>query len=307
MDFMSVMGIEAFDEAQIGRRLRLLCLHGVRTSAKILRRQLCKWDDSIHELLDLTYLQAPFPAAGKSEVEGVFPPYFEWFSFNKEFTEYEGLPEAIEYIEQYIKDNGPFDGLLGFSQGAVLSAYLASLQEKGLALQNAEPLRLIVIISGAKLPSPQLESAYQGTIRCPSVHFIGRKDYSRNHGEEFVKLFESPLVIEHSEGHTIPLLDADATLEVVDHLIQESMKSPFTSRMREIQPRLMSLHKLIELLWNLTHLNIYTILTKKCGKFSTLNRRRFQQGMWFRVSSNKNGAPKTAILICFTVTRPNSD
>ncbi|KAJ7529132.1 hypothetical protein O6H91_15G035200 [Diphasiastrum complanatum] len=226
--------VEGVDEVKSGRRIRLLCFHGFRTSAQILEKQLGKWDASIHDLLDLTFLQAPFPAEGKSDVESIFPPpYFEWFSFNKAFTEYVGVQEAVEYISKYMKQNGPFDGFLGFSQGAILSAYLVSLQEKGLALQDVEPLRLIVIISGAKFPSSKMELAYRETIRCPSIHFIGEKDYLKTPGEELVKLFQSPFIIRHSYGHTIPRLDADTTLKVVDYLKQERDKLSLPSRTDE--------------------------------------------------------------------------
>lgn len=34
----------------------------------------------------------------------------------KEFTEYTNLEECITYLCEYINTNGPFDGLLGFSQ-----------------------------------------------------------------------------------------------------------------------------------------------------------------------------------------------
>jgi calmodulin len=94
-----------------------------------------------------------YPAGGKSDIEGIFPPpYFEWFQFNKvnfsdgtrtvfgpskidwhlrssfsfvtilnilpmqEFTEYTNLDECISYLCDYMVKNGPFDGLLGFSQ-----------------------------------------------------------------------------------------------------------------------------------------------------------------------------------------------
>ncbi|PNX84151.1 dihydrofolate reductase-like protein, partial [Trifolium pratense] len=58
-----------------------------------------------------------FPAGGKSDIESIFPPpYFEWFQFDKDFTEYTNLDECISYLTEYIIANGPFDGFLGFSQ-----------------------------------------------------------------------------------------------------------------------------------------------------------------------------------------------
>ncbi|GLU20539.1 hypothetical protein SLE2022_367320 [Rubroshorea leprosula] len=62
----------------------ILCLHGFRTSAEILKHVIGKtWPEAVLEKLDLHFLDAPFPARGRSDVESIFgPPYFEWFQFN---------------------------------------------------------------------------------------------------------------------------------------------------------------------------------------------------------------------------------
>jgi hypothetical protein len=67
------------------RRPRFLCLHGFRTSGEIMRKQvLGKWPADVTARLDLVFADAPFPAEGKSDVEGIFdPPYYEWFQFDK--------------------------------------------------------------------------------------------------------------------------------------------------------------------------------------------------------------------------------
>lgn len=74
------MGSEGCD----ARKPRFLCLHGFRTSGLILKTQLGKWPESVLRNFDLVFLDGPFPAQGKSDVEGIFePPYYEWFQFNK--------------------------------------------------------------------------------------------------------------------------------------------------------------------------------------------------------------------------------
>lgn len=67
------------------RRPRFLCLHGFRTSGAIMRTQVVgKWPEEVTARLDLVFPDAPFPAEGKSDVEGIFsPPYYEWFQFDK--------------------------------------------------------------------------------------------------------------------------------------------------------------------------------------------------------------------------------
>lgn len=71
-------------EEKTAKKPRFLCLHGFRTSGEILKKQVHKWPESVLEKLDLVFADGPYPAQGKSDVEGIFdPPYYEWFQFNK--------------------------------------------------------------------------------------------------------------------------------------------------------------------------------------------------------------------------------
>ncbi|KAG8373418.1 hypothetical protein BUALT_Bualt11G0022200 [Buddleja alternifolia] len=68
------------EENEIRRKPRILCLHGFRTSGKILEKLIFRWPENVAGELDLVFPDAPFAAQGKSDVEGIFdPPYFEWF------------------------------------------------------------------------------------------------------------------------------------------------------------------------------------------------------------------------------------
>lgn len=44
---------------------------------------------------------------------------------------YNGLQESIDYLESVFENEGPFDGVLGFAQGACMAAILAALQSQG--------------------------------------------------------------------------------------------------------------------------------------------------------------------------------
>ncbi|PON70523.1 Serine hydrolase FSH [Trema orientale] len=58
-------------EGEMVRKPRFVCLHGFRTSGEIMKRQVVgKWPESVVEKLDLVFLDGPFPAQGKSDVEG---------------------------------------------------------------------------------------------------------------------------------------------------------------------------------------------------------------------------------------------
>jgi hypothetical protein len=209
-------------------KVRVLCLHGFRTSGSILQKQVGKWEKSVLERMDLCFPDAPFPAQGKSDVEEHFPPpYYEWFQINSQFTEYQNMDECLSFIEEYMIKNGPFHGLLGFSQGAKLSAALPGLQSKGLALTRVPPLQFVIIVGGAKFKAllHSKQSAYSSAIECPSLHFLGDKDFLKPYGEELLKSFVDPFVIRHPMGHTVPRLDKEGVKAINSFLdrVEESI------------------------------------------------------------------------------------
>ncbi|XP_050253312.1 uncharacterized protein LOC126699500 [Quercus robur] len=208
------------------RKPRFLCLHGFRTSGEILKTQVTmKWPESVTQKLDLVYLDAPFPCQGKSEVEGIFdPPYYEWFQFNKEFTEYTNFDECLAYIEDYMIKNGPFDGLLGFSQGAILSAGLPGLQAQGVTFKKVPKIKFLIIVGGAKFRAASLaDKAYSTPIQCPSLHFLGETDFLKEYGKELLEKCVDPVVIHHPKGHTIPRLD-EKGLQIMESFLERIQK-----------------------------------------------------------------------------------
>ncbi|KAF8398137.1 hypothetical protein HHK36_017063 [Tetracentron sinense] len=231
--------------------MKILCLHGFRTSGGFLQKQISKWDSSILSHFDMVFPDGLFPAGGKSDIEGIFPPpYFEWFQFDKDFTEYTNLEECISYLCEYITSKGPFDGLLGFSQGATLSALLLGyqaqvtysslmlpsmllgngprpdLRRRGKVLKEHPPMKLFVSISGSKFRDPSMcEIAYKEPIRVRSVHFIGAKDWLKLPSEELATAFDNPLIIRHPQGHTVPRLDEAAIEQLrgwTEHIVHSS-------------------------------------------------------------------------------------
>ncbi|KAF5747909.1 dihydrofolate reductase-like [Tripterygium wilfordii] len=203
-------------EEERKKKMKILCLHGFRTSGKFLQKQISKWDPSIFANFDLDFPDGIYPAGGKSDIEGIFPaPYFEWFQFNKEFTEYTNLEECISYLCDYITSKGPFDGFLGFSQGSTLAALLLGYQAQGKVLKDHPPMKLFVSISGSRFREQSIcDIAYKEIIKVKSVHFVGAKDWLRLPSEELATAFENPLIIRHPQGHTVPRLDEEATKQL---------------------------------------------------------------------------------------------
>ncbi|XP_022951046.1 esterase AAEL000016-like isoform X1 [Cucurbita moschata] len=212
-------------EVNLQRKPRFLCLHGFRTSGEILKKQLGKWPASVLDQLDLQFLDAPFLAQGSSDVERFFdPPYFEWFQFSADFTEHRNLEECLSFIEDYMLNHEPFDGLLGFSQGATLSAALPGLQASGAGLTKVPKIKFVIIVSGAKFNQFLPREAFSTSIGCPSLHFLGERDPMKPRGVKLLESFIDPLVIYHSKGHIVPTLDHEAVkiMQTFIHMISNT-------------------------------------------------------------------------------------
>lgn len=91
------------------------------------------------------------------------------------YTEAQYVDEAIAFITNHLKVNGPYDGLIGFSQGALLSNFLAGLQEK---VRDAEHVRTMHCawrcLSRIRRPKNLLGMAISLTMQeCPKSVEIG--------------------------------------------------------------------------------------------------------------------------------------
>lgn len=203
------------------KQLRILCLHSWRTSGAIFKEQFerAKLLPAIDDLVELVFVDAPNLASGRppSDVAANFPsrPYYEWFTTQgaednlKDFVlTYNGLEASEEFVQKVIQEQGPFDGLIGFSQGAVMAAAMAAMQRAGTVLQGAPPLRFICLFGAAFSDHPRhLEAFVKGRVEIPTVHVIGHKDFIRKHSVNLVRQFASPVVIFHPRGHVIPHLE----------------------------------------------------------------------------------------------------
>ncbi|KAL3685174.1 hypothetical protein R1sor_003196 [Riccia sorocarpa] len=219
------MGTEAGVADVPVKKLRVLAFHGFRTSGAILQKQLSKWSPSIHELVEFTCPDGPFPARGESDVKAIFEgPYFEWMQYNKGWTEFYNYEESLAYIVDYMEKNGPFDGVLGFSQGSVTAGCLLACQIKkrvvgGKSPADLPPIRFYISISGAYLRDKGIKDVYSGDpMDVPTLHFIGAKDMLKEPSLEFLQFWKDPTELHHPSGHTVPRLDEEASSKVVAFL-----------------------------------------------------------------------------------------
>ena len=62
------------------------------------------------------------------------------------------IDRSVEYVLEHLLHNGPYDGLLGFSQGAAMATRVAMLlEEKGRKNSTSHSIRFLILIGGVNL------------------------------------------------------------------------------------------------------------------------------------------------------------
>ncbi|XP_016066619.1 PREDICTED: ovarian cancer-associated gene 2 protein [Miniopterus natalensis] len=200
--------------------LRVLCLAGFRQSERGFREKTGALRKALRGRAELVCLSGPHPvvdSAGAGPESGSCPPEEQprgwWFSepeadvFSalEEPTVCRGLEEALATVAQALNKQGPFDGLLGFSQGAALAALVCAL---GQADDPRFPLpRFIILVSGFCPRGLGLqESILQGPLSMPSLHVFGDTDrvIPSQESMQLASRFTGSITLTHSGGHFIP-------------------------------------------------------------------------------------------------------
>ncbi|KAJ2637270.1 hypothetical protein GGF40_002480 [Coemansia sp. RSA 1286] len=89
-----------------------------------------------------------------------------------------GLERSFGLLNKVLAEQGPFDGVFGFSQGGLMAALLSSLLEhRSPVLGSSHPaLKFAIISSGYKLQDANWIHLYEKPISTPSLHIFGVLD-----------------------------------------------------------------------------------------------------------------------------------
>ncbi|CAF1630928.1 unnamed protein product [Rotaria magnacalcarata] len=178
-------------------KTRILVLHGFYDSAENRQHQMRSLIRSMKDI-EFIFINSPFPFVDygflKSFDNTSNEQRYQWCSYNPEWPvtnyNYDTIQESIEYVVNYIDHNGPFHGLLGFSQGAIF-----------IILIGCPPINDPNI-------KPILETLNTQNQSVPSLHISGINDtlISTEMSESLFKYFNSSLAefYKHKGGHYCP-------------------------------------------------------------------------------------------------------
>eukprot|EP00927_Polykrikos_kofoidii_P009597 TRINITY_DN14001_c0_g1_i1.p1 TRINITY_DN14001_c0_g1~~TRINITY_DN14001_c0_g1_i1.p1 ORF type:complete len:282 (+),score=41.79 TRINITY_DN14001_c0_g1_i1:70-846(+) len=210
---------------------RVLCFHPFRSSADIFESQLLKISFVGHfrDMFEFVFIDAPYRCSDEEEeahaveIKSQFiGPFFEWFNAveNDKKVTYERFNESLKHTVDFMKENGPFHGVLGFGQGGTFCHTLVLLQHHGLHEELAELPRLTfcILFSAQRCRDPDLQPIYKGApFKIPSVFFWNTDDptIKAEDTEELIAVFQKPMLYDREWSvHALPRLDSYMVREI---------------------------------------------------------------------------------------------
>ena len=196
-------------------KLKILCLHGYRQNEQIFREKTGAMRKLLKGKADFVFVSAPHVIP---ETENLRRSQEQcergwWFSrpddsYNAldETDTSNGYDESISFILQALEQHGPFDGMLGFSQGASLLSLLVHLQQTKPKLFEHKSFKFAIFVSGFKSLITSHQDYYSMPLELPSFHIMGSGDHviPPVASEVLAQQFPSAVVYRHSGGHYIP-------------------------------------------------------------------------------------------------------
>ena len=184
---------------------------------------------------------------------------FAWWRRAEGSSEYRGMEQGLARIAETIQNNGPFDGVIGFSQGGAGAAIVASLLEVGrkdafAAVRSKDPtkfaypksfikedgspiqppLSFAVVYSGFAAPSELYSGFYEPKIKTPVLHFLGSLDtlVDEKRSRILVDSCEAAheRVVIHPGGHFLPSQKVwlDATVGFIRECVTGGKQNRYT-------------------------------------------------------------------------------
>jgi len=214
---------------------RLLVLHGHGSNNDISELQVLNLQLAKKHGVQCDFLSAQIETTARDgTIAQLSPgPFHTWFHLSGLVGTLVGqgpgvaggsLHDSLCRIIEHLQTHGPYDGVYGFSQGAVMATLLCSETVwRGIGGLTACPFRFAILANAGgtsvvnrisiaqcgrgkgedttPLCKPQLPAGV------PSLHLIGKRDWHRSSSQQLVSAFEpaTARTYTHAHGHEIPM------------------------------------------------------------------------------------------------------
>ncbi|PMD16305.1 hypothetical protein NA56DRAFT_708855 [Hyaloscypha hepaticicola] len=161
---------------------KILCLHGAYTSGEIFRLQLGQLVTRLEkeQNLELHFLDGLVETECQEDMRSMFRgPYYSWCSMlsDNKLVDYESAKQALDFVLDIIVEDGPFDGIMGFSQGAALALALLLRYATDHPLDPAYTIcKFAIFFSCVGINEEQNQWDNGNLLSIPSLHVFDKND-----------------------------------------------------------------------------------------------------------------------------------
>nr|CDS32888.1 ovarian cancer associated gene 2 protein [Hymenolepis microstoma] len=193
--------------------LKILCIHGYRQTGAGFREKSGAFRKIFKGSCEFVFVDAPLKIpCPEGEDQGLS----WWFckpgdSFSaQDYTDFQrGFEESAEVVKEALRTQGPFDGILAFSQGAAFVTLLQILMEHHPEEWNAPTVKFAILIATFRSRSSIHAPLYRTDqpIEMPTLLVYGETDkvIPREMTEDLLPLYATPhTTLLHAGGHMIP-------------------------------------------------------------------------------------------------------
>ncbi|PLB51488.1 hypothetical protein P170DRAFT_422498 [Aspergillus steynii IBT 23096] len=202
--------------------MRFFCLHGTGSNSRLLQQQIAAVRYELGGRHTYDFVEGCFPCEAHPALKGSLSADEQAFSYS-EPSDAASWRHAVEGLDDYVANEGPFDGVIGFSAGASLAILWLLWRQQ----QQDVPVKMGVFFSNAIGPD-QLKSLGLGEtaelqlsaedLKIPTAHIWGSCDDCEGRANAECGLGicnpDRRSMYVHGKGHEIPT-SADDTIGMV--------------------------------------------------------------------------------------------
>ncbi|KAF7631502.1 serine hydrolase FSH [Aspergillus flavus] len=195
--------------------MRFLCLHGMGDSAQILQQQTAAIRYELSDKYTYEFVEGAIQWERSNQDAG--------FSEGPTFTychpeQADSCLRTIHDLDQFFEEEGPFDGIIGFSLGASLAILWLKHKQEALNMGDITslPIKVVILFSTSYVHDYRVlakgnpvawDPSHAGArLDLPSAHIWGAKDPCKSLAQAGAEFFNHDKLSTyiHERGHGIP-------------------------------------------------------------------------------------------------------
>ncbi|CDW71753.1 UNKNOWN [Stylonychia lemnae] len=211
-----------------------------------------EFEQRYKDIMEFYYIDSPHDCPEEPDKyyvsKGFQPPYKSWLTFgswrsnSSDDPEEQKAPNVVTGIDvsaqvvfKEMEANGPFDGVIGFSQGNIFFRHFYRLT-MAIDPENLKPPcempKFIISFAGPVFRHMQIgykDKMYSQegfSFPLESIHIYGKKDIFRESMIES-QFYLKPVIVDHEEGHKIPKDFSEEHQQMINEFIRKQYINKF--------------------------------------------------------------------------------